>query len=113
MTGIASAFVGVNQNTALAPALPANICAYALDDAANNFHRRKQVNDTVPAFPKLNALEPWKAAVCRGLVAAAGYRDTRDMLWFLEVTGKTYDQLGDPRVEAIFMVLDAPLATAL
>ena len=77
MAGIASAIAGNNQNAAPATALPANSGAYAPDDAANNFHRQKQVIATVPVFPKLNALEAWKAAVCRGLVAAAGYHGNR------------------------------------
>ena len=31
----------------------------------------------------------------------------------MEVTTKTHDQLGDPNIEDRFMMLDAPLATAL
>ena len=91
-------FVGNTQNTDLAPALPANVGAYAPDDAANNSQWQKQVIATVPAFPKLNALVPWKAAVCRGLVAAACLHGNREIFWFSEATRKTYDQLGDPRV---------------
>ena len=99
MAGIASAFAGNNQNTAPAPALPASLGAYAPDDAANNFHRQTQVIATVPVFHKLNTLEQWGAAVCRCLVAAAGYHGHREISWFMEVTRKTYDQLDDPCVE--------------
>ena len=68
---------------------------------------------TVPPFPNTNGLEAWGAALCRGLIAAAGSHGRMEIAWLMEVMNKTYDQLGDPNVEERFKLLDAPLATAL
>ena len=112
LNGIAASHRANDRDDDLAPTIPANFGTHTIDTAAN-FLQRKQLVVTVPQFPNINGLEPWEAAICRGLIAATGSHDNRELPWFLEVMTKTHDELDDPSVEDIFMMLDAPLATAL
>ena len=112
LNGIAASHRANDRNVALAPTIPANFGTHTIDTAAN-FLQRKQLVVTVPQFPNINGLEPWEAAICRGLIAATGSHDNRELPWFLEVMTKTYYELGDPSVDGRLMMLDTPLATAL
>ena len=64
-----------------------------LDSSMTRFE--KAVAVTVPAFPKINGLDAWRTAVCRGLAAAAGQYDQAEVARFAEVYTKTDEELGE------------------
>ena len=68
---------------------------------------------TVPQFPKINALDAWRTAVCRALASASGYVDNQEIMWFNDINAKTFQQLGEDLSIRRFAILEQPLAAAL
>ena len=68
----------------------------------------------VPGFPGITQLPTWKSSVARGLVAASVALpvDRKEVQWFNEIEGKSYDELSDSGAER-YHRLDSLLAESL
>ena len=107
-TGAVAAGSGIAATRAEADPIPSGTAA---DLSMTRFD--KAITVTVPSFPKINGLDAWKTAVCRGLASAAGQFDQAEVAWFAEVYTKSFEELGASVSARRFGILEQPLAMAL